>query len=240
MIPLDGIHRNAASLSFLIYSEFPHGIKGVRLSSRPVTQAEAEVENRIFDRWAAADWFGRPPVCLESGVLTSVRASSRIDFREASFEEFLVSGFSWWDGSFRWTTGPSKVRLQRAGGALAISVSAPVDRLRQKFPALRAIHVRVNVDDAPIGQFSIETDQTADYRLEVPVRMTQGSGTAVITLQPDLIWHARDLDPRSLDDRDLSFALLSIGFAGNERRPVTSCESERPGGGGTASPRRFP
>ena len=33
-IPLDGARNNALTLAFLIYSEYPHGIPGVRLVQR--------------------------------------------------------------------------------------------------------------------------------------------------------------------------------------------------------------
>lgn len=202
MVPLDGLHKNAAALTFLIYSEFPHGIEGVQLTSRPVPQVDAEVENGMLDRWAAA-----------AGVPASLHGNSRIDFRQASFEEFLVSGFSWWEGLFRWTTGEATLRLERADGDLVIRAYAPVGGLRQRFPALREIHVRVGVDAAASGEFSIATSNIEEYRIAAPGQPSRRRGPVVITLQPDFIWHARDLDTRSLDDRDLSFALLSIGFA---------------------------
>jgi hypothetical protein len=37
--------------------------------------------------------------------------------------------------------------------------------------------------------------------------------TANITLTSDVVWHARDFYPDSLDDRDLSVAISAIGFS---------------------------
>ena len=42
--------------------------------------------------------------------------------------------------------------------------------------------------------------------------LTPGSLVS-ITLISDFVWHARDIFPQSLDDRDLSVAISSIGFS---------------------------
>ena len=41
--------------------------------------------------------------------------------------------------------------------------------------------------------------------------LTPGS-TVVVTLTSDVVWHARDFFPQSLDERDFSIALFAIGF----------------------------
>jgi hypothetical protein len=225
-VPLDGAHRNSASLAFLIYSEFPHGIKGLRLANTPISERDAQIENSILDRWALAAGFGKPVACLESGVLTSIRASSRIDFQRGSFEEFIGSGFSWWEGTFRWITGEAKLRLQPADGDLVIRVCAPLDQLRRKFPLLHAIHVKVKLNGDTAGEFSITAPDIRDFRLKVASQLARREGPIMVELQPDLIWHSRDLDPSSLDDRDLSFALFSIGFGDRDDQSPTSCQAK--------------
>jgi hypothetical protein len=153
-----------------------------------------------------------------------VRAGSRIDFRQGSFEECLLSGFSWWESSSRWTAGDSAVRLQRGSGDLAIEAYAPMGQLRNRFRGLTAIRVKVSLDGTPVGEFQIERDDITEYR--IPMRTGTRTGeTVVIGLEPNQLWHARDIAPASMDDRDLNFALISIGYTGEAHPLPTSCES---------------
>jgi hypothetical protein len=180
-IPMDGARNNSLTLAFLIYAEYPHGIAGVRLVQHSL---KAGVENGLF---------------------VPVRASSYIDFGNASYEENLVSGFSWWEAPFRWMGARGSLHLIAAPGDLVISAYAPVDQLH------RTIHVSVTVNDHPAGGFAITTPGLREYHLQPPA-LAPGA-VANITLTSDVVWHARDIFPQSLDDRDLSIALSAIGFA---------------------------
>ena len=131
-------------------------------------------------------------------------ATSRIDFKNASYEEALTSGFSWWEPPFRWMGASGSLHLSAAPGDLVISAYAPVDQLH------RTIHVTVTVNGKAIGKLAISQTGTLDYRLEMPV-LTPGS-TVNITLTSDFVWHARDIFPDSFDERDLSIALSAVGF----------------------------
>lgn len=185
-IPLDGARNNSVTLAFLIYSEYPRGIPGVRMVQQPLNAPQTAVEMSLLSGWEAG-----PP--------------SRIDFSKASYETAIISGFSWWEAPFRWMSGRGSIHLLSAPGDLVISAYAPVDELH------RAMHVTVTVNGKAIGEFAISQTGTHDYRLKMPA-LTPGS-TADISLTSDLVWHARDIFPQSLDDRDLSIALTSIGFA---------------------------
>jgi len=185
-IPFDGAHKNTLTLAFLIYSEYPRGIPGVRFVRQPLDAQQAAIENSLLSRWA------RP-------------ASSRIDFKEGSYEEDLTSGFSWWEAPFRWMGARASLHLIAAPGDLVITAYAPVDQLR------RPIHVSVTINDRPAGSLAITSGGVHDYHLQPP---PLAPGTAAnITLTSDVVWHARDILPQSLDERDLSIALSAIGFA---------------------------
>jgi len=185
LIPMDGARNNALSLAFLIYSEYPHGIPGVRLVREPLDARQAAIENSLLNPWLRL-------------------ASSYIDFKSASYEEDLMSGFSWWEPPFRWMAGRASLRLIAAPGDLVISTYAPVDHLH------RPIHVAVTMNGHFAGSFEISMPGIHDYLLHPPALIP---GTiANITLTSDLVWHARDIYPQSLDERDLSIAISAIGF----------------------------
>lgn len=185
-VPLDGANHNAATLAFLIYGESPRGIPGVRLVRGPLDAREAGIENALLRPWA------RP-------------TPSRIDFRNASYEEDLDAGFSSWERPARWMGRSAALHLIAAPGDLVVRAYAPAQQLH------RVIHVTVAVNGRAIGQFAIGDSGTHDYVLKAP---DLTPGTAVnITLTSDTVWHARDIFPDSLDERDLSIAISSIGFS---------------------------
>jgi hypothetical protein len=185
-IPMDGAHMNALTLAFLIYSEYPHGIPGVRFVRGPLDAQEAAIEKSLLKPWTRA-------------------ASSAINFKAASYQEDLTSGFSWWEPPFRWMAGRASLHLIAAPGDLVITAYAPVDQLH------RAIHVSISVNGKAVGSFAISDPGTHDYRLAVGT--LRPGNTADVTLTSDLVWHARDIFPQSLDERDLSIAVSAIGFA---------------------------
>lgn len=178
-IPLDGARNNAATLAFLIYSQYPRGIPGVRLVREPTP------DDTLLTPWL------RPP-------------TSNIDFKDASYEEDLTSGFSWWEPPFRWMAGRGSLHLIAASGDLVISAYAPVDQLH------RTIHVAVAVNGKAVGELAISKPGLHDYRLN-PGALSPGSAVD-ITLTSDAVWHARDIYPQSFDERDLSIAISAIGF----------------------------
>jgi hypothetical protein len=182
---------NPLTLAFLIYSEYPRGIPGVRLVQQPLSPSAAAIENSLLAGWAA-------------------RPTSRIDFKDASYEENLDFGFSWWESRFRWMGGSGSLHLIAArftsgSGDLVISAYAPVNRLS------RPVHLTVTINGQPAGAFTINTPGMQDYRLRPPP--LPAGATANITLTSDVVWHARDFYPDSLDDRDLSVAVFAIGFS---------------------------
>jgi hypothetical protein len=77
---------------------------------------------------------------------------------------------------------------------------------------LIVIGVAVDLDGLQIGQFSIGQSAVLQHRIANPLPCTQPGAMSVVTLRPNFIWHARDINPGSFDDRDLSFALETIGF----------------------------
>ncbi len=180
-IPMDGAHRNALTLAFLIYSEYPHGIPGVSV----VSGQQTTIENSLLKPWVRT-------------------ASSSINFKDGSYEEDLTSGFSWWEPPFRWMAGRGSLHLIAAPGDLIISAYAPVDQLH------RPIHVAVTVNGKAVGELAIREAGTQDYRLNAGA-LTPGKAVE-ITLTSDVVWHARDIFPQSLDERNLSIALSAIGF----------------------------
>jgi hypothetical protein len=100
------------------------------------------------------------------------------------------------------------VRLERAPGALVVSAYAPADKLGP-------VTVRVAVDSLPAGAFTIGKAGLNEYRVPCPPEAARGGGPALVTLRADRVWHGRDIDPRSLDERDLSIAISFIGFEGS-------------------------
>jgi hypothetical protein len=131
-------------------------------------------------------------------------ASSSINFKDGSYEEDLTSGFSWWEPPFRWMAGRGSLHLIAAPGDLVISAYAPVDQLH------RPIHVAVTVNGKAVGEFAIREAGTHDHRLNAGA-LTPGKAVE-ITLTSDVVWHARDIFPQSLDERNLSIAISAIGF----------------------------
>ena len=125
-IPMDGAHMNAITLAFLIYSEYPRGIPGVRLVKGPLDAQQTAIENSLLKPWTRA-------------------ASSRINFKEGSYEEDLTSGFSWPEPPFRWIGGRASLHLIAAPGDLVISAYAPVDQLH------RAIRLMVTMNGNAVG-----------------------------------------------------------------------------------------
>jgi hypothetical protein len=213
-IPMDGANMNALTLAFLIYSEYPRGISGVRVVQQPVNAQQAAIENSLLNRWAAAAGLPASPACVENGLLVPVRATSFLNFQNASYQEMLTSGFSWWEAPFRWMGGRASLHLITAPGDLVISAYAPLDQLH------RTIHVSVTVNDRPAGTFAITSGGVHDYHLH-PTGIAPGS-QANITLTSDVVWHARDILPQSLDERDLSIALSAIGFRDPRQVPQAS------------------
>jgi hypothetical protein len=49
--------------------------------------------------------------------MISTRFSSRVDFGAASFEEALLSAFSWWEKPYRWISGHESLGLLAAPAA---------------------------------------------------------------------------------------------------------------------------
>jgi hypothetical protein len=127
-----------------------------------------------------------------------------INFKQHSYQEDLISGFSWWEPPFRWIGGRASLHLIAAPGDLVVSAYAPVDQLH------RPIHVSVSINDHDTGGFTIADAGVHEYRLP-PAVLAPGTA-ANITLTSDFVWHARDIFPQSLDERDLSIAISAIGF----------------------------
>lgn len=186
LIPIDGAHKNALTPAFLIYSQYPRGIPGVRVVEGPLEARQQAIQDALLRPWS------RPTPSL-------------IDFKEHSYEEDLDSGFSWWEPPFRWMGGRGELNLIAAPGDLVVRAYAPVDKLG------RPVHVAVTVNGAAIDVLAISRPGTAEYRLAVPA--LPGGKRVSITLTSDTVWHARDFFPDSLDDRELSVALSAIGFA---------------------------
>ncbi|HEX5228716.1 MAG TPA: hypothetical protein VFW44_13445 [Bryobacteraceae bacterium] len=185
-IYIDGALKNTMSLAFLIYAEYPRGISGVQMIRGRLDPQQAAVQDSLLRPWL------KP-------------LSSRVDFKARSYEEALISGFSWWEAPFRWMGPRGELRLIAAPGPLVISAYAPVDQLR------RPIELTVSVNGVAIGQLAISNPGLIEYSLPVS-GITLGT-TADIVLTSDFVWHARDIFPDSLDERDLSIAISSIGFA---------------------------
>jgi hypothetical protein len=185
-VPVDGALFNKATLAFLIYGESPGGIPGVRVVRGPLDARQEAMEDALLRPWL------RP-------------TPARIDFQEASYEEDLDSGFSWWEPPFRWMGRQASLRLMAAPGDLVVRAYAPVEQLH------RVIHIAVAVNGRAIGQLAVGLPGTREYILKAPP-LTPGT-TVNITLTSDTVWHARDILPDSLDERDLSIAISSIGFS---------------------------
>jgi len=209
-LPLDGAHLNTVSIVSLIYSMQPGGIRGVQFGTA-LGESEEQDENSILAHWAVRAGFGAPVVRLTNGIMANTKQEEPVDFGRRSFEEALVEGFSWWEKPFRWVTGDASLRLRSECGGLVITAYAPIDELRRKFPGLRSIDVAVSLNNLQVGRFSITQSAVSRY-LVPPGSCSQPGTVTVVGLRPSFIWHARDINANSFDDRDLSFALEAIRF----------------------------
>jgi len=208
-IPIEGALNNQLTLAFALYSEFPHGLPGVHVMQQRIDNTQALLENQLLNKWAASAGLKLMPACVNDGRLEP-SISSRVDFRKAPYDQNLVSGFSFWEGGFRWTNGHASMQLLRGNGDLTITAFAPIDLLRKKWPHLKQIDTTVEIDGSRVGAFSISDPAVRDYLIAAPAAMPPGKVN--ITLTSDFVWHARDILPQSLDERDLSIALFAIGF----------------------------
>src|SRR6202000_3374555 len=111
-IPMDGAHRNALTLAFLIYSGHPGATRDVRLGRGPLTAGQSAIQASLLRPWLRA-------------------ATSRIDFKDGSYEEDLVSGFSWWEAPFRWIGEQASLHLIAAPGDLVVTAYAPIEQLHR-------------------------------------------------------------------------------------------------------------
>jgi len=185
-ILIDGAHKNSMTLAFLVYSQYPRGIAGVRVVHGPLEPRQQAIEEALLKPWR------RP-------------TPSVIDFKDHSYEEDLDSGFSWWEPPFRWMSKRGELHLLAAPGDLVLRAYAPVEQLH------RSIQLAIAVNGRLVGELAISEPGVRDYRLSV-AELPAGSAVN-ITVTSDFAWHPRDIFPDSLDDRELSVALSSIGFA---------------------------
>lgn len=220
-VPLNDIYLGKPSLAWVIYSEFPKGIPGMQMVKGGLDPAGTAIENGILNEWAERAGLAGPPACVERGSLT-VQRPSWVDFRKNAQEGAVISGFSWWEGNFRWMERRASVRVKPAAGNLAIIAYAPLDRLRQRWPALQGISLKVKLDGKRAGEFMVRDAGIQEYGL---TGHPSTGPAAEVELSSDFTWKARDLDPESFDERELSVAILAVGFRGSEaddRKPSAS------------------
>ncbi|MFN7997671.1 MAG: hypothetical protein U0Q18_28895 [Bryobacteraceae bacterium] len=201
-LPYGDTYMGEPTLAALLYSEFPKGIPGVRLTRDPIDAAQSAAENALLQDWARAAGMHAVPGKVEDGRLQA-NLSQWVDFGRGAQESAVVSGFSWWEGNFRWMTAHGAVRLAAAPGDLVVQVYAAPEVLRRV-----PIRIRATVNEISAGEFAV-LPGLHEYRL--PTAITHGR-EAVVELTASRTWKARDLDPQTLDERELSIALLAIGF----------------------------
>jgi hypothetical protein len=171
------------------------------------------VENQILDGWGEA--VGSPsPVCVVDGAVVDHRVDSFVNFRAGAFEKAVIRGFHNWEQGFRWMTRSGTIRLAGGSGdSITILAHAPLGLLQKKWPGMKELRANVSVDSAPIGEIAITSPVEQEFHLPLPadVRARVSEGRSIdVTLTTPAIW--RGLDVGLVDERELSLALIAIGF----------------------------
>ena len=226
--PFDGVHTGGLELSTLFYTQYPRGLPRVRWTPprQRLADADAALQNRISDAWSQG--IGVPsPACVVDGVLQSAGAPPSVDFRTGSFDSAVVSGFHGWESAYRWMSRSGVIRLRATGGnVLFIRAHAPLHLLRKKWPDLTAFRATVKAGSAEAGGIAITGAEEREFRLTLPQPIAAGE-TVEVTLTADLVW--RGVDVSLPDERELSLALIAIGFPppeGAQARSAGSLVSE--------------
>ncbi len=221
LAPFDGVHTGGLELSTLFFTQYPHGFPRVRWAApkQRLTDADAVLENQILDAWSLG--IGLPsPVCVVDGVVQSAGPPSSVDFRTGSFENAAVSGFHGWERAFRWMSRSGVIRLRATGGdVLFVRAHAPLNLLRKKWPDLRAFRASVRVGSDALGEIAITKTDEQEFRLTLPKPIAAGEIVRV-TLTAQLVWRGVEVDLP--DERELSLALIAIGFPPPEGAPAQS------------------
>ena len=220
-LPFNDTYMGNLSLAYLLYSQFPKGIKGVQVIRGPINGVQAERENAILMNWAAATGLQHLPADVHDGRLLPC-IPFWIDFRTGAYEGALISGFSWWEGRFRWMARHAMLYIRPAPGPLVIEAYAPTDILARKWASFMGITVTVTICGRPAGAFVVSGSDIHTYRLYLPA-ISETTKTIEVRLTASVSWKARDVHPASLDDRELSVAIFAIGF-----RPLSALHSSLP------------
>jgi len=190
-----------------------------------IPPVDVAAENQLLDGWSQAMGTASP-VCVVNGSLVDVREASWINFRKGPFDNDVVSGFYPWEKAFRWMGRSGTVRLQGSGGdSLVIRAQVPLNLLQKKWSNIRGLRARVHADSTPVGEIFISHPEE-EFRLPLPneirAKIAPGHGIEV-TLESELVW--RGVDVNIPDDRELSLALVAIGFSPPEEGTATSPSS---------------
>ena len=215
LVPGEGLQGPGLLLSTIVRTARP-GLPGVSFSA-PHSVEDLARENRALDRWA--DTLAEPvsSLCARSEGLADpiLPVGSWLDFSRGAAGESVVSGLEPWTAPFRFMTGePAVLRLAQAPGDLRMRVWVP--DLSASFPV---IEVAALVDGRDLGSRSVSArGGESEVSFPVPGGAELLAGRTVeVVLRASPSWRPIDHLEGNLDSRQLTMALLRIGFsAGHE------------------------
>lgn len=211
-LPLPGVHKDRIWFAMPYYCTVPGGAARAVFAGA-VTPAEARVQNRLLNRWAAGNGLSGPPVCAHAGTLS--RATPVVDFRIDGYGDAIVSGFNHWERTMRWMEGTGRVRLTAAPGDLVVRFGFLPGEVRKLRAAPDGITVRVALADRPLGEVRVVPGPGSEVRLPVPAALLPPRlhGTPIeVGLTADLVWHPIAILPGNGDQRTLSVSVVALGF----------------------------
>ena len=211
-IPLSGVHKDEMALSSLLYNQFPGGLANLTVRSDPVSPRDASIQNEILDGWAYARGV-ESPVCVIDGRLREPGPVSWIDFRRGDFAQAVVNGFHYREQrEFRWMSRAGAVRLSKTSASLTLRAYAPLKLLQKKWPEHKEIVVDISLNNTPIGIIHVDQDDEMDFEIPLMEPLKSLNGVVDVTLSSRFWWRAIDVDTASRDEREISIALIAIGF----------------------------
>lgn len=211
-IPFENVPQNELSLRFLLFAQFPRGLAGVNLATRPLPAAASASQNTILDEWAAANGLQASPACVLEGRLQASRPHSWLDFGLEGYPDMIVHGFYARQDGFRFIAHAAILRLRTAPGVFVVRAVSPVE-----------VRVRVEIAGETVSEILCDAGGDRDFEIPFPRSEARDGREVLVRLTADRIWRPSEKDPSNLDSRTLSIGVRAIGFQSAAGAPLPSC-----------------